>query len=638
VAGQPPPRDHTYVDFGIHLPLGASGKDVRAVCPQCAPKRKPEHRNEKDLAVDVTEGVWFCHHCEDGGSLIRGWKSEPVDPPEGYRPLPPVARPKDPPKPPRQIEEPPEHYVARLHQRVSEERGISVATLKRYGITTALRAVPGEAKGADGKPVKEWVLAIPYHVDGKHVHTKYRRMDKKSFFTDAGTVRPFYGLDDIRSAKTAFVVEGEYDKLALADAGIFNVVSVPDGAPNVGANTTEAKWEFMVDADQRFANVDTIVLAADDDGPGRALNEELARRFGEGRCRVLKWPGVVRNEDGTDTYVKDANDFLRAYGAQALAEHARRSRPWPVEGLFEVDDFADKLEDRYSYGPPPTVSTGWRKLDRLYRIQEGLISIVTGVPGAGKSTWLNALMMNLMVEQNWRFAVCSPEWQPIEDHQRSLMQVLMGKHFYEPRDSDRLPRMTREEMRWARAWLNERCSWILPEKLTIPSILARVDLAVTRMGVKGVVIDPWSEIETSTDKPNGVSTTDWIGICLRQLRQYGRKRRVHVWLVAHPTKLEKDADGEWPVPSIYDISGSAHFANMADSTVALWRSLNPDDKKSGRMVAHIQKSRFRHTGEAGTEAELWFDRESGRYAEVPEEWAKGMLVDPWAQLAIGDGA
>lgn len=46
-------------DHNITLPYGASG-DVRTTCPQC---------DNTSLAVQTTEGLWYCHYCGWGGSL-----------------------------------------------------------------------------------------------------------------------------------------------------------------------------------------------------------------------------------------------------------------------------------------------------------------------------------------------------------------------------------------------------------------------------------------------------------------------------------------------------------------------------------------------------------------------------------------
>jgi len=65
------------------------------------------------------------------------------------------------------------------------------------------------------------------------------------------------------------------DKLALEEAGFMNVVSVPDGAP---AKVKEAAVPAP-DADTKYSYT-RVLMATDNDPPGHALAEELARRLG----------------------------------------------------------------------------------------------------------------------------------------------------------------------------------------------------------------------------------------------------------------------------------------------------------------------------------------------------------------------
>lgn len=151
---------------------------------------------------------------------------------------------------------------------------------------------------------------------------------------------------------------------------------------------------------------------------------------------------------------------------------------------------------------------------------------------------------------------------------------------------------------------------MLPEEPTVEAILDRAKTLIYRMGVKGVVIDPWNELEHS--RPSSMSETEYVSQCLGRMRRFARHHNVHLWLVAHPTKLRVDENGNEPVPTLYDVSGSAHFRNKADAGMVVWRSLkNP----LAPVQVHIQKIRFAETGELGM-VEFTYDRATGRYREV----------------------
>ncbi len=82
--------------------------------------------------------------------------------------------------------------------------------------------------------------------------------------------------------------------------------------------------------------------------------------------------------------------------------------------------------------------------------------------------------------------------------------------------------------------------------------------------------------------------------------------------MAHQTKLYRDkSSGTCPIPTPYDVSGSAHFRNKADNCLTIWRNESDD---AAAVQVHIQKIRFREVGRGGM-VELFYDNVSGNYSE-----------------------
>jgi twinkle protein len=176
------------------------------------------------------------------------------------------------------------------------------------------------------------------------VNIKFRALAEKAFARVKGAEKILYGLDDIVDGKRAVIVEGELDKLALEEAGIRDVVSVPDGAParvKPGEpDTDDAKYSYIAACAEYLDRLDRVILAVDDDGPGLTLAEELARRLGKERCWRVRWPG------SGDAPCKDANDVLLTLGIDALRPVHRGRRAIPDRrtaqrsGIYRRDDRA----------------------------------------------------------------------------------------------------------------------------------------------------------------------------------------------------------------------------------------------------------------------------------------------------------
>lgn len=90
---------------------------------------------------------------------------------------------------------------------------------------------------------------------------------------------------------------GEMDKLSLEEAGFTNVVSVPNGAPDKVKNgplpehSADKAFEYVWNCWEELQQASCILLGTDNDLPGHALAEELARRLG--MCCMLVQVGFA---------------------------------------------------------------------------------------------------------------------------------------------------------------------------------------------------------------------------------------------------------------------------------------------------------------------------------------------------------
>jgi twinkle protein len=271
----------------------------------------------------------------------------------------------------------------------------------------------------------------------------------------------------------------------------------------------------------------------------------------------------------------------------------------------------ESLLELWDEGMPPGDRTGWPSLDQHYTVAPGQLTIVTGWPSSGKSEWVDALLINLS-RQGWKFAVFSPENQPVKLHVSKLLEKLSGKPF----GAGPNERIAREEIAEYADELGQSFCFmdVASGMLTAESVLlAAMEWLGATIGKRGLVIDPWNELEHW--RPVGLSETEYISKTLSMIRNFARAHEIHVWIVAHPQKLRRE-DGKLPIPTPDAISGSAHFWNKADCAITVWRDLA--DPKSQDVEIHVQKVRFKHIGKSGVVTLQW-DRISGRYHEQIKE-------------------
>lgn len=293
------------------------------------------------------------------------------------------------------------------------------------------------------------------------------------------------------------------------------------------------------------------------------------------------------------------------------------------DGIYLVSEISGEIDELYERGMKGGASTGIPSLDYHYTVKRGQWTVVTGIPSHGKSAVLDCVLHNLALNHDWRFAITSVENQPLARHAAQLMSIWAG----EPFGAGDIPRMSRETKEAAKRWLDEHFVFVLPDEggCTVGGILDRVAwLHANDKELHGIVIDPWNELEHR--RPAGMTETEYVSQSLARMRRFARQYDMHLWLVAHPTKLQKDVrTGDYPVPTLYDISGSSHFRNKADFGLSVWRNVKDE---GSAMQLHVQKVRFRECGRIGV-VDLYFDVRNGRFLETPPTYFTADAEQPW---------
>ncbi len=436
-------------------------------------------------------------------------------------------------------------------------------------------------------------VVFPYRHRGELVNNKYRTADKR-FRQEKGSERTFYNIDAVGDATTVIIAEGEMDVLSLLEAGYEAVISLVDGAPPTADAKGEGRYEPLRTCEAELARVEKFIIAKDADAPGGYLADELARRLGRDRAWLVDWPADC----------KDANDVLVKHGEEKVRQCVEAAKPYPVTGVYTFEDFGAEIERLYRDGVEETHSTGWPAVDLIAKVpaQRGLLWILTGIPNGGKSEWVDALCMNLATAYGWRTAFCSFE-NPPDLHATKLIEKYLEMPFWE----GRTPRMGEADLARGKAFITEHFPLIRAndESPTLDWLFDKMRAVVVRHGVRIVVVDPYNELEHR--RPAGMTETEYVSDMLGRMRRFAYAHDCQVILVAHPAKMRRKDNGDLPIPGLYDISGSANFANKADIGLTVHRDL-----KTGRTTISVRKCRFKHLGKIG-EAELEYDVPTGCY-------------------------
>lgn len=435
--------------------------------------------------------------------------------------------------------------IAKQHADWLAYRKLSVAIAQDMGLFT---------KSGDGA---NW-LVIPYVENGETVNHKYRLTQQKRHKMDGGAPLVLWNHDVLLREEVispdnpVIITEGEWDALAAIQSGFPLAVSVPNGAPKEETALTDEggdaeRYRFIWRARAVLDRVARFILATDADSPGIALAADLARRLGVERCMFVRYP------EGC----KDLNDVLAEHGEAGVAAVIEGAKPYPVKGIYRFSDFPDR---------PAIVgrSLGLPARDDCIKFVLETLTVWTGFAGGGKTSLLVFILANL-IRQGITVTVGSFETIPRPVLHTKMIEALCRSW---------IKNIEPEQRQWAEDLL-EKHFIILAQavddeehELTLEEILEMARVTVVRDGSSLLLLDPWNELEHKRRPEEGEH--DYTGRAIRMLKSFARNYRTAVWVVAHPKK-----PGEWgakaSAPGLYEVSGSAHWANKADYGVVIHR-------------------------------------------------------------------
>jgi twinkle protein len=462
-----------------------------------------------------------------------------------------------------------------LHQRHKEwieARGISAELAEKFGLTTVTK---------DGKA---W-LAVPYVERGRVVNHKYRLTSEKRHQMDQGARLCLWNHDCLLedSKKPVVICEGEWDGLVAVSLG-YRAVSVPNGASG-----GEGELSYLWDARDLLNRVENFIVATDNDEAGLKLRANIVAHLGADRCSFVDY--------GADC--KDLNETLQRYGADAAREVLDGARPFPVKGLYTIDDFPDESElVVLQTGIEALNDTGDHKRPALYLVP-GTLTVFTGYANAGKSTLVEGVVGSCLKRD---LPVCLASF---ETRRKSILvdglrcsMLGIGQHELRSADTRSCDALIRTKLHIISQSVDE------DEEMNLEYFLDLCRAAVLRHGVKLVVLDPWNELEHRM-RPHETETF-YIGRALRAVLRFASTHDVAFWIVAHPTK---PFEGKQKMPTLYDISGSANWANKPDFGLSYHRG--PNDTAE-LCVTKIRKG---YPGRRGT-VKVSYDYRQSRFVEA----------------------
>lgn len=436
-------------------------------------------------------------------------------------------------------------------------RGISTETAKAYRVTVSNK--------------DERIMCFPfYDEDDVLQFVKYRNLDYKAGepgnkeWCESNCKPILFGMHRCKpDAGPLVITEGQIDSLSVAECGIPNAVSVPNGKN--GFTWIPYCWDFL-------HGYPEIIIFGDCEHDEITLLDEISRRF-----RFTKTVRHVRIEDYRGH--KDANELLQAEGPEAVRQAIERAKVIENPRIKRVADI--KPENRKDTGG---VQTGFAGVDELIeRLYYGQLVLLTGERGQGKST----LAMQIgarAVDAGIPTVFYSGELTEVM-FQEWIERQFAGKgHIIA--DSAGRPEVNPAIVGDIRDWYRDRLylydnNDMMDDEEQV-NLIETLRSAAMQYGCKLIVID---NLMTAIDDDIASDLYRQQSNFVKQLARMAKELSIIVLLVAHPRKSTgKEFDND-------DVSGSANITNLCD-IVLRYAKPKGESKDTPERVLCVIKNRI----------------------------------------------
>ena len=451
---------------------------------------------------------------------------------------------------------------------------------------------------------------------------------------NADTSNLLFNMNRINTTAPLLICEGEPDCLSAIEAGFTNTVSVPLGSGNF--HWIEENWDWL----EQF---DSIIVCSDNDEAGQKMQKEVVYRLGSWRTKVVEVPPIFEAENGKKYSINDLNEALYYLGKEKVLEIILNAKDSPVPGVIDFSDIQDVDLDQID-----GITTGIRPLDRyLMKLFQGTLNIITGINGAGKSSFINQIICQSL-EQDKNVFLFSGEL-PNFQTKNWLNSVLAGqrhieeRHFQDATYYKVRPEAKREidEFYRGRLYIYED-----GRSNRMTDLLKTMEDSVRKYGTKLLILDNLTAINLECSDDNKYNKQSEL---IMNLIAFAVKFNVIVLLVVHPHKIDTMRR-----LNKMDVQGISAIIDLAHRIISLYRVSEKDKQGepkingSGWRIKPIKEDvlidilKDRMLGFEGRSVGVYYDQPSRRFFTSEEDldrrysWDKhpyiGGLPYPPAQL------
>ena len=241
----------------------------------------------------------------------------------------------------------------------------------------------------------------------------------------------------------------------------------------------------------------------------------------------------------------------------------------------------------YDEGYAKVDGIGVPELDERFKPKRGEVTVLTGIGNYGKSSfkkWYQAMRIMLYGE---KFATFSPEDNPPEEYYHDFVEIILGCDC-SPANPHRPSKQVYE---YVYDLVCHHVFYVYPKDVSpTPQYIMEVFLElIVKENVDGVDIDPFNQLTNEYQKfQRSDKYLEWV---LSVFSRFSQINNIFFWIIAHPIKMQKAADGNYPCPDVFDLTDGAMWNNKMDNILVYHRPFAQTDPQNPSCEFHSKKIR-----------------------------------------------
>lgn len=231
-------------------------------------------------------------------------------------------------------------------------------------------------------------------------------------------------------------------------------------------------------------------------------------------------------------------------------------------------------------------------IDKYFKGKRKELTLLSGIGNYGKTQWNKWYVLMRVLKFGEKFASFSPEDFPPEEYYHDYVEMLLGCDC-SPKNYSR-PNI--EIYNNAYDFISKHIFYVYPRELapTPEYIKERFLELIIKEKIDGVIIDPFNQMTNNYSSVGG-KIDQYLETLLSDFTRFAQLNNVYFTIIAHPHKMTKLPNGNYPCPDVFDLSGGAMWSNKCDNILMYHRPLMQTDPMDPTVEFYSKKIKRQKT-------------------------------------------